>query len=97
MTRKRLKKLIMSYGLSRNAADIYSYQPNHQEAYDEHMKSREIMGKLAVAYVSRPSPYYPLMFSTMVNPKIPIPVIGLKQSETVSKSLDKHIKRYEVI
>ena len=37
MTRKRLKKLLMASGHSRNDADRYSYQPNHQEAYNKYI------------------------------------------------------------
>lgn len=61
MTRKRLKKLLMADGFSRNRAEERSYNPNHQEAYNKYMAFRIIEQYISRIFSLEPDPYDALL------------------------------------
>lgn len=57
MTRKRLKKLLMADGFSRNRAEERSHNPNHQEAYNKYMAFRILEHRISRMFSFEPDPY----------------------------------------
>lgn len=84
MTRKRLKKLLMAAGMSRNEADWYSYRRNHKQTYDDYLMQKRTfeLNKKAV--------YFELdLFDVMINQIFgPIP-----QPTTISDFIIKSVSQ----